>query len=160
ASGDKAQLWSAVTGEPLTEPLQHTELVMTARFSGDGLRLLTASKDGTAQLWDAATGLKLGEPLRHRDRVVSASFSPDGRHAVTSSLDQTAKIWPVPLASTPIPAWLPELAEAVAGQRLNRDRIPEPIAWTEYSEVKARLAKIPETRADFQWVKQFFDDER
>jgi WD40 repeat protein len=147
ASGDRtARIWSVATGKQLTE-LQHGDFVMTARFSLDGLRVITASKDRTAQVWDVATGLKLGDPFRHGDWVISASFSPDGRHSITASLDKTAKIWEVPVAISPIPPWLPELAEAVGGQRLNPDRISEAVSWTEYAALKARLMKASESDA-------------
>ena len=43
---------------------------LSAAFSPDGQRIVTASQDKTARLWDAATGKPIGEPLRgHEDRV-------------------------------------------------------------------------------------------
>jgi WD40 repeat protein/serine/threonine protein kinase len=160
ASGDRtARLWDAATGQQLTEPLQHAELVMTALFSPDGLRIITASKDGTAQVWDVATGLKLADPFRHSGWVVSARFSADGRQAITASLDQAARIWEVPCATSPIPSWLADVAEALAGQRLNASRIPEPVASTEYAQIKERLAKSSDTSPLAHWVNQFFADQ-
>ena len=38
---------------------------------------------------------------------------------VTASYDYTARVWDMPAASLPIPDWLPELAEAIAGRRFN-----------------------------------------
>jgi WD40 repeat protein len=153
ASGPAAHLWNAVTGKQRIEPLRHAELVMTARFSADGLRLLTASKDGTAQLWDVQTGLKLADPFRHEAWVISASFSPDGRRAITTSLDKTARIWDVPQASQPIPNWLPELAEAIGGRRLNADRILDPVSWAEQAAVRERLSARAEADGYTQWAR-------
>jgi WD40 repeat protein len=159
ASGDRtARLWNVATGQQLTEPLQHAELVFTARFSPDGLRVITASMDGTAQVWDAATGLKLADPFRHDGWVVSARFSADGQRAITASVDRTARIWEVPVARAPIPGWLPELAEAVAGQRLNPNRVPETVTWEEYADLKARLGKLPRTDTYVQWAQRMFAD--
>jgi len=159
ASGDTtARIWSIATGKQLIE-LQHAGLVMTVRFSPDGLRVITASKDGTTQVWDAITGLKLGDPFRHSVWVTSASFSPDGRRAITASLDKTARIWEVPFARSPIPSWLPELAEAVGGKRLNPDRIAEPVPWTQYSALKARLAKEPASDSYMQWALRLLADQ-
>jgi WD40 repeat protein len=160
ASGDRtARLWNVATGQQLTEPLDHAELVQSARFSFDGVRIITASRDGTAQIWDAATGFKLCDPLRHNDWVVSASFSVDGRLAITASLDRTAKIWKVPMASSPTPDWLPDLAEAVGGKRFSPDRIPESISWTEYSALKARLRKFSGIHPWIQLVERCFGDQ-
>jgi WD40 repeat protein len=142
ASGDqKARVWDANRGT-LVRELHHGSLVMTARFSPDGRRIATASKDGTAQLWDADTGLKLSEPLRHRDWVVSALFSGDGRWLVSISLDRTARVWQMPMLSGQVPSWLPELAEASGGQRLNQGGIAEVVPWDRYRELIVRLAAM------------------
>ena len=66
---------------------------MSAQFSPDGQRVVTASADKTARVWDAKTGLPLTEPLKHDGAVNSAQFSPDGRRVVTASDDKTARVW-------------------------------------------------------------------
>ena len=38
--------------------------MISAAFSPDGKRIVTASSDKTARLWDAATGKPIGEPLK------------------------------------------------------------------------------------------------
>ena len=59
---------------------------MSAAFSPDGKRIVTASADKTARLWDAETGKPIGEPLKgHDGDVMSAAFSPDGKRIVTAS---------------------------------------------------------------------------
>ena len=37
---------------------------MSAAFSPDGKRIVTASSDKTARVWDAETGKPIGEPLK------------------------------------------------------------------------------------------------
>lgn len=159
ASGSEARLWNAATGRQLTEPLQHSELVTTVCFSGDGLRVITASKDRTAQLWDARTGLKLADPFRHRDWVVSARFGRDASRAITASLDGTACIWDLHIALTPTPSWLPELAESVAGQRLTAARIPEPVSFSESADFFAGLSKQLGSESRIQWVRRYLAGE-
>ena len=71
---------------------------MSAAFSPDGARVVTANDQGTAQVWDAATRKSLSPPFVHRESVKSAwlnsaVFSPDGARVVTASYDHTARIW-------------------------------------------------------------------
>jgi WD40 repeat protein len=68
--------------------------VVSAVFSADGRRVVTASGDTTARVWDlggpSPTAIVL---VGHRDPVLTAAFSPDGRRLVTASGDTTARIW-------------------------------------------------------------------
>jgi len=66
---------------------------LTATFSPDGKRVVTASVDDTARVWDADSGKFLASLQGHTARVNSAAFSPDGRRVVTASFDRTARIW-------------------------------------------------------------------
>ena len=92
-----AWLWNGMAlgkREPIPDSmLAHENWVMSASFSPDGLRIVTASWDKTARVWDAASGRALGEPMRHENWVMSARFSPDGQRIVTASADQTARVW-------------------------------------------------------------------
>ena len=73
--------------------LQHGSAVISAAFSSDGTRILTASWDNTVRIWDAVTGKPIGEPMKHKQQVVSAAFSPDGTRVVTASIDDAAQLW-------------------------------------------------------------------
>ena len=59
---------------------------MSAAFSPDGKRIVTASRDRTARVWDAATGSRSASRSKAmRVLCSSAAFSPDGtahRHRV------------------------------------------------------------------------------
>ena len=71
----------------------HDGKVMSAAYSPDGARIVTASGDQTAKVWDAVTGKELMTLMGHDDLVRSVSYSPDGARIVTASNDGTAKIW-------------------------------------------------------------------
>jgi WD40 repeat protein/Flp pilus assembly protein TadD len=73
--------------------LRHSSNVLSAHFSPDGKRIVTASSDHTARVWDAQSGQPLTEPLKHDAKVLSAQFSPDGKRIVTASWDNTARAW-------------------------------------------------------------------
>jgi WD40 repeat protein/serine/threonine protein kinase len=73
--------------------LRHLDSVISAAWSPDDTRILTASWDATARIWNADGS---GQPLvlrGHEDRVTSAAWSPDGTRIVTTSADKTARVW-------------------------------------------------------------------
>jgi hypothetical protein len=69
------------------------DLVLSAVFSPDDRRVLTASGDNTARLWEADTGKLLATFQGHAGGINSAVFSPDGRRVLTASWDRTARLW-------------------------------------------------------------------
>jgi eukaryotic-like serine/threonine-protein kinase len=71
----------------------HGDVVLTAAYSPDGTRIVTASYDKTARIWDARTGAQLAMLSGHGGSVFCAAYSPDGTRIVTASLDKTARIW-------------------------------------------------------------------
>lgn len=66
---------------------------MSASYSLDGRRIVTASADRTARVWDAEKGRLLAELKGHGHSVSSAAFSPDGLRIVTASYDRTVRVW-------------------------------------------------------------------
>jgi WD40 repeat protein/tRNA A-37 threonylcarbamoyl transferase component Bud32 len=71
----------------------HTSLIMDARFSPNGHRLVSASDDKTARVWDVQTGQELFCFHLHSGAVSEANFSPDGQRIASTSADQTVKVW-------------------------------------------------------------------
>jgi WD40 repeat protein len=73
----------------------HRGPVVSASFSPDGARLVTASLDKTARVWSRSeNGAWRSVALEgHQGPVMSASFSPDGVRLVTASSDKTARVW-------------------------------------------------------------------
>lgn len=153
-----ARVWDAATGRLLASFLLHTAQISDAVFSPDSRRVLSASHDGTACLWDAATGQLLAEPMRHRDVVRSPCFSPDGQWVATASSDGTARIWETPRVTLPAPVWLPALAEAVGGQRLDALDQLEWVHFTEFNALRARLLQTDAREPYVRWAHWFLAD--
>ncbi|HEY8209545.1 MAG TPA: WD40 repeat domain-containing protein [Myxococcaceae bacterium] len=93
---DTAQVRDALAAygaAPRRSILRHSDPVMSAVFSPDGKRIVTASRDDTACIWDAGSGKRLAVLSGHTGWVWSAAFSPDGQRVLTASLDNTARLW-------------------------------------------------------------------
>ena len=153
-----ARVWDAATGRLLASFLRHTAQISDAVFSPDGQWALTASHDGTACVWDTRTGQLVAEPLRHQGVVHSARFSPDGRWIATAANDRGAQLWEAPLAALPAPAWLPALAEAVVGQRLDSLDQLEWVPFAEFKPLRHRLMTADSKDPYVPWAKWFFAD--
>jgi len=98
----QATVASAQRPKAVTWLRGHAQAVVTASFSADESRVVTASLDGTARVWRADG---LGAPVvlgGHEDRVVSASFSADGSRVVTASADRTARVWRADGSGAPV----------------------------------------------------------
>jgi hypothetical protein len=113
-----------------------------AEFSPDGRLAMTSSDDGSARVWDVQTGHSVSDPLRHEGRVNWAEFSRDGRWIATASDDNSAMIWEVPEVRLPIPGWLPNLAEAVAGKRLTLADESETVSSMEVLDLRKALSAV------------------
>jgi WD40 repeat protein/serine/threonine protein kinase len=87
------RVWDTQIDKWLTEPMKHTNALLSAQFSRDGKRIVTGSFDYTARVWDAQTGQPITEPMVHGGYVYTAQFDFDGKRIVTASSDGTARVW-------------------------------------------------------------------
>jgi WD40 repeat protein len=71
----------------------HTGPIWSVRYSADGLKVVSASYDGTARVWSMITGQLIAVLKGHERPVTSAIFDPDGRSILTSSQDGTVRRW-------------------------------------------------------------------
>ncbi|NLH72445.1 MAG: protein kinase, partial [Verrucomicrobia bacterium] len=159
ASADMtARVWEASTGRPVTDPLRHEGSVVVADFSPDGQRVLCASSDGTARAWDAQTGQPRSSSIKHPKGLRYARFSPDGHWIAAAGGNWTVYIWEFTPAPLPIPDWLPDLAEAVATEKLNAQRGFEFVSTRALQQLKERLAQSPVSDTYTTWAGWFLAD--
>jgi WD40 repeat protein/serine/threonine protein kinase len=119
---DQKKVVIAKSAEPKSEPREsvriaagiddnkdrvgHTDSVLSAVFSRDGTRVLSASRDQTARTWISDTGLPVntvtGRPAifdgnrfqeGHEYDLFVMRFFPDGRRLLTSGFDGEMRIW-------------------------------------------------------------------
>jgi eukaryotic-like serine/threonine-protein kinase len=163
---DVVRVLDARTGASRYAPLRHAERPNHAEFSGDGQRIVTMTLGGIPQLWDAETGLPLTSPIDNIPAPVSrwqagpgsTVISPDGERILSVSSDFSARVLNIPSVREPAPPWLAELAEAIGGYGLAKDRQQVEIRWSDYLKVRERLAR--QTGEDFysRWVRWFLAD--
>jgi len=155
-----ARVWDGETGRPVTEPLVHRGMVYHAVFHPDNRSVLTASQDGSAVVWDVQTGRALSEKFIHEGGVYDACFSPDGRHILSAGRDGLAEIHDWIEMPGDAPAWLPELAEAVGGFRLNENNVAEFVsdAAQTVARLRATLTNAAATDAIAFWGQWYLSD--
>jgi WD40 repeat protein len=130
-------VWRADTGAPIAELKGHEKEIVSAVFSPDGTRVVTASSDNTARIWMSDTGALVAVLTGHAYRVNSARFSPDGTRVVTASDDETARVWhfeAVPGDASVLPLWV----EVLSGTEHNGVAI-RPLSLDEWKQRKAEL---------------------
>jgi eukaryotic-like serine/threonine-protein kinase len=161
-----AQVWDARTGHALTDPLKHDGRMECAHCSPENERIVTAccnvdKRKGYARVWDAHTGQALTDPLKNSSSancVACAQFSPEGHQAVIASWDRTTGVWDIPTASMPVPSWLPQLAESIAGQCFNERRSIDSVPCAELMHLRKKLETSSGTDVSSLWAKWFFAD--
>ncbi|PWU15131.1 MAG: hypothetical protein C5B50_15900 [Verrucomicrobia bacterium] len=125
SSDGTARVWERATKRPVAE-LLHAAGLRGGCFSPDNREVLTTSEDGTTVVWDIQTGRALSVPFHHGIGPPWASFSPDGTKILTlGGRGNTVAIYPWQAVLGSPPGWLVELAEAVAGVRLNEASVTE-----------------------------------
>src|SRR5438105_14822062 len=65
---------------------------LSAEFSPDRKKVITASSNNTEQIWDVQSGKTTMEPMKHDTQVSSAKFSADGKWLVTTS-GNSVRVW-------------------------------------------------------------------
>ncbi len=70
---------------------KHEENVVSVKYSPDGSKILSLSKDGIAILWDVSTG----KSLQTYSDIRSIEYSPDGSRILSLARDGVTKLWDI-----------------------------------------------------------------
>jgi WD40 repeat protein len=81
------------TGKQESPPLPHSNWPLLVRFSPDGQRLLTTSRDHFGRVWDWRAGRLVCPALPHEDEIMGGAFIPGKPWVVTGGHDSMIKFW-------------------------------------------------------------------
>src|SRR4029077_746895 len=89
-----------------------------------------------------------------------AQFSPDGRRIATGAFarDYPCHIWQIPAVDSDIPAWLPALAETVAGLPIRTRGVSTPVAEGDFNTLRDQVNNLVQQEGFSRVARWFFAD--
>ena len=84
---------SAVDFRSSRQEFKHAGWVTCLKYSKQGSRLVTGSKDRTVRIWDTVSGDSIGTALRHVSGVTSVDIDARARFVVSACDDGTVRLW-------------------------------------------------------------------
>jgi WD40 repeat protein len=113
ANDSRAEIFDAITLEPVATLAGSTTPLLPITFSPDGSMVATGGSDGLVRVWDPATGAELSI-LPTPAAVRRLNFDETGERLVSTDDTNVARIWTLDVDS---------LIE-IARQRVTRDLTP------------------------------------
>jgi YD repeat-containing protein len=119
-SSDKsAQVWDALSGEPLVRLDGHEGGVTCVAYSSNDRLIASGSTDGSVRVWDARTGAQLARLDGFGCTVESVAFSPGGRF-VAGGGGKSVRVWHAETGE--LLSWLDDQGDRVASGTQSPDR--------------------------------------
>lgn len=170
ASRDRsARIWDLTAGEVQGAQLMHDGPVVQALFFPDGWRLLTATSTHHGRIWNAEGGQPLSElfraPHSHHyaglfppQRSEHASVSATGRRFAIATDDRTVRVWTTLNPPLPVPEWLPDVAEAIGGQRVNERGSVVTVDRRGLAQLRKRIEHLRTSPFHTEWLQWLLAD--
>lgn len=93
ASADRtAQIWNFTTGEAVSGPLSHPDVVSQVMFLAGSHQIVTACWDGGCRVWDSVTGKLLATRLGSRGGIRWIRNHPQGA-LIAIGIEQSVELW-------------------------------------------------------------------
>lgn len=86
-------IWDEQSLATLITYTGHTDSVYCARWSPDGIKIVSGSHDHTAQVWHARTGRHVVTYGQHTDSIYDVAWAPDGSVIASASQDHSVQVW-------------------------------------------------------------------
>jgi len=156
---NEARIWYAQTGRLVAPPLVHRAAVHQVRFSADSKRLVTVARDATMRLWDVESGQPLTDvlPCPRFTSDEALLLSDNGETLITAGFDNSIQIWRVPVSPGPVPTWLIEMADALAGFRQDDEGLAEAIPVEKLHALIRQTHSSTATDDFTRWAQQVFE---
>ena len=154
----RIRFWSVENGSLIAPPLELRGQVNASAFSPDGRRFAIGMEDGTLQVWDVASGLPLSLRLPHSAPVTQVGWSKSGQQLFACIHMTAIVVHDFPELETPAPQWLAELAETIAGERIDADDATSRSDVLPLTKVRERLLASSPVSPWGQWLRWFFAD--
>jgi serine/threonine protein kinase len=91
------RIWSIPDRTWVGDPLTPAGPIHQARFSGDGWRLVTMSREGQVEFWNASDGQPVGTAIQHEQHASpnfgALALMPQGQIMVTSGRSGELRFW-------------------------------------------------------------------
>ncbi len=143
-----------------TEGADFTPAAAVGDSPPDFQRAVALSAEGAPQLWDTEAELPLTPelPLAEGRRIVRLHPARDA--VLVAGDGPVARVWELPAIDSPTPAWLPDLAEALAGGSLDarHEFIPLGIGSRHAGMERARAARETGDNSFARFARWFFAD--
>lgn len=158
SAGDQVTVWDLTTGRTRFPTVRVEEPLLLAEFLNTGRHWITATASGAAVVRDTATGLPLTDTWLHGAPIHHAVVHPDGSQFLMVGDDGGVSLWEILTVTTPAPVWLADLAEALAGERLDETDTRFPVPATAIHDLQAQLANAAGENPYLRWARWFFRD--